>query len=163
MARQGYAFRPMTAVDLPTVRRWLMAPHVAEWWGDPDAQFDLVREDLAHWAMDQYIVELNDRAFAYLQCYVPDAWPNHGFGALPAGARGIDQFIGAVDMIDRGHGSALIGFFVKGLFSAGTPRVVTDPSPANARAIRAYEKAGFKKDRPVITPDGDAILMVCDP
>ena len=31
------------------------------------------------------------------------------------------------------------------LLAAGAPRVVTDPDPANARAIRAYEKAGFAK------------------
>jgi aminoglycoside 6'-N-acetyltransferase len=41
--------------------------------------------------------------------------------------------------------------------------VVIDPDPANARAIRAYEKAGFSKDRVVDTPDGPAMLMVCQP
>jgi len=45
----------------------------------------------------------------------------------------------------------------------GTPRVVLDPDPANARAIRAYEKAGFCRDRLVDTPDGLALLMVRDP
>jgi aminoglycoside 6'-N-acetyltransferase len=38
--------------------------------------------------------------------------------------------------------------------------VVIDPDPTNARAIRAYEKAGFVKDRFVDTPDGPALLMV---
>jgi aminoglycoside 6'-N-acetyltransferase len=37
---------------------------------------------------------------------------------------------------------------------------VTDPDPANARAVRAYEKAGFLRDRIVHTPDGPALLMV---
>jgi len=94
MASQSYAFRPMTADDLPTVWRWLAKPHVAEWWGDPAEQFKLVSEDLTHPAMDQYIVEYDRRPFAYLQCYDPSAWPNHGFGQRPSGARGIDQFIG---------------------------------------------------------------------
>ena len=44
------------------------------------------------------------------------------------------------------------------LLAAGTPRVVTDPE--NARAVRAYEKAGFLRDRLVDTPDGIALLMV---
>ena len=39
-------------------------------------------------------------------------------------------------------------------------RMVTDPEPANARAIRAYENAGFARDRLVDTPDGIALLMV---
>ena len=34
--------------------------------------------------------------------------------------------------------------FVDMLFEEGVPRVVIDPDPANARAIRAYEKAGFR-------------------
>jgi aminoglycoside 6'-N-acetyltransferase len=42
----------------------------------------------------------------------------------------------------------------------GTPRIVTDPDPANTRAIRAYEKAGFEKAGMVDTPDGPALLMV---
>ena len=163
MALTSYGFRSMTAADLPSVRRWLARPHVAQWWGDPDEQYALVSGDLDHPSMDQFIVELDTHPFAYLQCYDPTAWPNHGFGDLPAGARGIDQFIGEEDMIGRGHGSALIRAFVDDLLTAGTPRVVTDPDPANTRAIRAYEKAGFRQERPVTTPDGDALLMVRDP
>jgi len=34
--------------------------------------------------------------------------------------------------------------------------------PDDTRAVRAYEKAGFHKDRLVDTPDGRAILMVCN-
>jgi aminoglycoside 6'-N-acetyltransferase len=62
-------------------------------------------------------------------------------------------------MMGRGHGSALIRTFTDGLLEAGTPRVVTDPDPANTRAVRAYEKAGFNKDRLVDTPNGPALLM----
>jgi aminoglycoside 6'-N-acetyltransferase len=162
MVSQPYAFRPMIAADLPSVRRWLAKPHVAEWWGDPDQQFALVSGDLGHPSMDQFIVELDQYPFAYLQCYDPTAWSNHGFGTLPIGARGIDQFIGEEDMIDCGHGSALIRAFVDDLLRAGAPKVLTDPSPANTRAIRAYEKAGFRQDWPVSTPHGDALWMVRD-
>ena len=162
MAPSGYAFRPMSAEDLPMVRRWLEQPHVAEWWGDPDRQFALVRDDLDHPAMDQFIVASEDRSFAYLQCYDPIAWSDNGFGVQPNGTRGIDQFIGEPDMIGCGHGSALIRGFIDRLLTPGTPRVVTDPAPTNVRAVRAYEKAGFQKDRLVDTPDGRALLMVCD-
>ena len=41
-----YAFRPMTAGDLPLVRRWLAEPHVVQWWGDPPEQYELVSGDL---------------------------------------------------------------------------------------------------------------------
>ena len=152
----------MTAQDLPTVRRWLRAPHVSEWWGDPDRQLALVSEDLSHPAMDQFIVFADDRPFAYLQCYDPTNWPENGFGTLPSGTRGIDQFIGEANMVGKGHGSTMIRSFVDALLKSGTPRVVTDPDPANARAVKAYEKAGFEKSRLVNTPDGCSLLMVRD-
>ena len=158
MASQ-YQFRPMSAADLPLLRDWLARPHVREWWGDPDVQFGLVSGDLTHPAMDQYIVAAADRPFAYLQCYRMTEW-NTGFGPQPDGARGIDQMIGEADMVGRGHGSAFIRAFADALLTRGTPRVVTDPDPNNARAVRAYEKAGFVREGLVDTPDGIALLMV---
>ena len=163
MAAAMYQFRRMTAADLPLVGGWLAMPEVVEWWGDPDEQFELVREDLESSAMDQFIIALDDRPFAYLQCYDPTAWPENGLGSHPSGTRGIDQFIGDLNMIGHGHGSAFIRQFTNGLLTAGTPRVLTDPDPANARAIRAYERAGFLTERLVDTPDGLSLLMVRHP
>ena len=80
-----YVFRPMTAADLPLVRRWLAEPHVAEWWGDPDEQFELVSGDLDEPAMDQFIVATDGRPFGYLQCYDPDVGRNNGFGDAAQG------------------------------------------------------------------------------
>ena len=157
-----YEFRPMTADDLPLLKRWLAAPHVVQWWGNTYEQFELVRGDLEVEAMDQYVVTTNDRPFGYLQCYDPMVWPDNGLGAHPAGTRGIDQFIGAPEMLERGHGSAFIRMFIERLLKAGSPRIITDPDPNNHRAIRAYEKAGFRRDRVVDTPDGRALLMVRD-
>lgn len=161
MARELYEFRPLTAADLPRVKRWLETPHVAQWWHDPARQFALVRGDLDDPDMEQFIVSAGTRPFAYLQCYNLGAWDT-GFGAQPDGARGLDQFIGEADMLDCGHGSAFIRDFAEKLLAGGTPRVVIDPAPDNVRAIRAYQKAGFRKDRIVDTPDGAALLMVRD-
>src|SRR3982750_685441 len=139
-----YLFRPMTPGDLPLIRRWLVLPHVREWGGGPEEQYMLVSGDLDEPAMDQFIVSTASKPFAYLQCYDLTAW-NSGFGMHPEGTRGIDQFIGEPDMIERGHGSAFIRAFVDERLRKVAPRIVTDPDPANTRAIRAYEKAGFEK------------------
>jgi aminoglycoside 6'-N-acetyltransferase len=159
MLSSDYQFVPLATADLPLVRRWLETPHVSEWWHDPAEQFELVSGDLDHPDMAQYIVVLDRRPFAYLQCYHLSDW-NTGFGLQPSGTRGLDQFIGEADMLERGHGSGFIRSFAGRLLAHGTPRVVIDPDPANARAIRAYEKAGFSRDRLVDTPDGPALLMV---
>ena len=157
----SYQFRPMSVEDLPLVRTWLTQPHVREWWGDPDEQFGLVSGDMNEPAMDQYIVSTDEKPLGYLQCYRLTDW-NICFGPQPEETRGIDQMIGVPDMIGRGHGSGFIRVFIEDLLASGTPRVVTDPDPVNARAIRAYEKAGFVRDREVDTPDGIALLMVRD-
>jgi aminoglycoside 6'-N-acetyltransferase len=157
----SYQFRPMSAGDLSLVKDWLARPHVVEWWGDPDEQFGLVSGDMNEPAMDQYIVSTQQAPFGYLQCYRLTDW-NICFGSQPDGTRGIDQMIGLPEMVGQGHGSGFIREFIEDLLANSTPRVVVDPDPENARAVRAYEKAGFVKDRLVDTPDGIALLMVRD-
>ena len=156
-----YAFREMTADDLPMIKRWLGEPHVSQWWGDPGEQYALVSGDLDEPAMDQYIVSVDGRDFGYLQCYDLTAW-NSGFGEQPKGTRGIDLFIGEADLIEHGHGSAMIRVFVDERLKRGAPRMVTDPDPDNLRARRAYENAGFAPIGMVDTPDGPSLLMVRD-
>jgi aminoglycoside 6'-N-acetyltransferase len=155
----AYAFQPMTSGNLPMIRRWLETPEVVRWWGDPSEQYALVSGDLDHPDMDQFIVAMGDRPFGYIQCYSLSTW-NQGFGPQPEAARGIDQFIGEPDMIGHGHGSDFIRQFADRLLAQGVPRIVTDPDPDNARAVRAYAKAGFERDRIVETPDGSVLLMV---
>src|ERR1700722_19658302 len=146
----AYAFHPMTPDHLPMIRRWLQTSEVARWWGSPDEQYALVSGDLDHPDMDQFVVAAGDLSFGYIQCYALSAW-NQVFGPQPEAARGIDQFIGEPGMIGRGHGSGFIRQFADGLLASGIPRIVTDPDPANARAVRAYAKAGFRSDRVVDT------------
>jgi aminoglycoside 6'-N-acetyltransferase len=151
----------MVARDMPMVQSWLAKPHVAKWWHYPET-LEYVGGDLGHPDLAQFIVSLEDRPFAYLQCYRMSDW-HAGFGPQPEGTRGLDQFIGEADMVGCGHGSAFIAAFIDRLFACGVPRIVIDPRPDNPRAIRAYEKAGFQKVRLIETPDGTALLMVRNP
>ena len=153
----SYSFRPMTADDLPLARRWLQTDEVRRWWADDDGFVDL--EDLEDPNIAFWIVSHDGRPFAYLQDYDPHAWAGHHFEFLPPGSRGVDQFIGEPDMIGRGHGSAFIRAHVDRLFAEGAPAVGTDPSPDNARAIRAYEKAGFVRGQERDTDWGYCLLM----
>ncbi|HEV7914624.1 MAG TPA: GNAT family N-acetyltransferase, partial [Albitalea sp.] len=53
--------------------------------------------------------------------------------------------------------------FVDRLFQdPAVTKIQTDPSPENHRAIRCYAKSGFKPIGNVMTPDGPALLMVCE-
>ena len=155
-----YTFRPVTPADMALLRAWRAQPHVRRWWGAPEDEDPA--DVLAEGDATMWIVELDGRPFAYAQDYSPHAWDPHPFAYLPPGSRGIDQYIGEPDMLDRGHGSAFIRSHVERLFAAGAPVVGTDPHPDNARAIRAYEKAGFVVvSEPMDTRWGRAVLMEC--
>jgi aminoglycoside 6'-N-acetyltransferase len=154
-----YGFRPMTRDDFEMARRWLQTPEVQRWWVDEAGEVGLDEDDLDEPDLRMWIVSFDGRPFAYLQDYAPHAWDGHHFASLPAGSRGIDQFIGEPEMIGRGHGTGLIRAHVERLFAEGAPAVGTDPDPDNARAIRAYEKAGFTRGEVQDTAWGRCLLM----
>lgn len=167
---EAYRFRRVEPADLALLARWVRTPAVAEWWIEADGspassveEEDLGEEGLALWLV-AHERENGGEPFAFIQDYDPHIWRDeagggHHFAHLPPGARGIDQFIGVPDMLGRGHGSAFIRAHCDRLMAAGAPAVGTDPHPANARAIRAYEKAGFALGEECETPWGRALLM----
>jgi aminoglycoside 6'-N-acetyltransferase len=156
---KDYSFRAVTAADLPMLARWLRAPLVMAWWGDPEEQYALLQEDLANPLMTMRIVSHLGKPFAYAQDYDVGSWPQAHFARLPAGARSIDAFIGEPDMTGRGHGPAFLRLLAQRLVAEGAPAVVIDPDVDNLRARRAYSKAGFGGEDVVETRDGPVVLM----
>lgn len=143
MSEPTYSFHPVTAADLPLLRRWLEAPAVREWWGDPDHEIGLIREDLAEDRMVNLIVQLAGKPFAYVQHYDVNDWPQAHLTHLPAGSRAIDTFIGDETMLGGGHASSYLRQLALALLRQGAPEVVIDPETSNGRARRAFERAGF--------------------
>lgn len=141
LSSETYGFRPITSADAPLLKAWRRAPHVHAWWGAEDEE-DEVNADSA--LVRRWIVSHQGCPFAYMQDYAVQGWDfEHYFAHLPAGSRGIDQYIGKAKLIGQGHGPGFIAQHVARLFTEGVPSVATDPDPKNKRAIRAYEKAGF--------------------
>lgn len=158
-----YTLRQVVADDLPTIGAWLDRPHVAEWWDDVEDKLAEIRAAMVDPATKPFIVELDGRPIAYIQCYDPHLEEGHPYRDQPRGTLGIDQFIGEPELVGVGHGSRFVAAFVEGLFRDGARRVITDPHPANGRAIRAYEKAGFRGFGTRTTIYGDALMMARDP
>lgn len=155
-----YGFKRVDESDLPLINAWITHPHVARWW-DSDA---FTAADLEDTRVSLWLVCSDEHPFAFIQDYAVHGWPDHHFGYLPEGARGIDQFIGVEAMLGRGHGPAFIRAHLGRLFDAGVPVVGTDPHPDNIRAIRAYRKAGFRiTGRAQATDWGLALRMECRP
>jgi aminoglycoside 6'-N-acetyltransferase len=155
-----YSFRPATRDDLAVLRAWLATREAVRWWGDPQEQYAILEADLSEPLMVMRIVALDGRPFAYVQDYALDVWPQAHFAHLPEGARGIDAFIGAPEMIGQGHGSAFLRERATQLLAAGASCVAVDPDASNLRARRAYAKAGFLGERVVATQAGPVVVMV---
>ena len=159
-------FRPLTPADLPMLHEWLQRPHVAAWWQPTPTLEELAEEHAPAFAgvayHAPYVVLLDGAPAGYVQSY--DAVASHADGwwldEHDPGVRGIDQFIADESLLGRGLGSCMVRRFVELLFrDPAVTRIQTDPDPRNARAIRCYEKAGFRAHGIVETPDGPALVM----
>jgi aminoglycoside 6'-N-acetyltransferase len=145
-----YAFRPVTACDLPMLAEWLRHPQVARWWPGPEHQLALVREDLGNPAMRQVIATHGGLAVGYAQYYPAHHWPAPHFADLPIETIAIDVF-GNPETF--GHGGVWLGALADQLL-VETAVLAIDPDPENLRAIRAYQKAGFSGDKVLLDLEG---------
>ncbi len=158
-------FRPLQPADLHTLHDWLTRPHVAEWWQPTPSFAELDEEYAEHFAgtsgVKPYVALADGSPIGYIQSYTAMGsgggwWTDE----QDPGVRGIDQFLANAGDLGRGLGSLMVRTFVETLFAdPAVTRVQTDPSPENHRAIRAYEKAGFRRVKEIDTPDGRALLM----
>lgn len=163
-----FDFRPMTPADIPMLNEWLHRPHIAERWGeqvdDETLRQHYFTPDPGAPGTFRYIVYRSGRPIGFIQSYVPaedhgEWWPDVQDWSI----RGIDQLLADGDGLDKGTGTAMVRAFVERLFTdPSVTRIQTDPSVSNARAIRCYEKVGFRPLGEIDTPDGRELLMYCD-
>jgi RimJ/RimL family protein N-acetyltransferase len=162
------SFRPLQLTDLPLLYEWLSRPHVAEWWS-PTLSFEEVEQEFGPLVDERsttrpYVVLFDGTPGGYIQSYVAmgsgEGWWED---ERDPGVRGIDQFLAHPEQLNQGLGTAMVRAFVQYLFAdPAVTRIQTDPSPENSRAVRCYEKAGFRATSVVDTPDGPALLMLWD-
>ncbi len=90
------------------------------------------------------IIELAGRAIGYIQ-YCPAVAEAYELEDA-ADTYAIDMFIGEPELWGTGVGSAALSALVYYIFEElGARRVVIDPHVDNQRAVRAYQKCGFRK------------------
>lgn len=140
------SFRRICADDEPLLALWLAEPHVREWWGEPDREIELIREGESSGESQGYLGFVAARPVAYLQAWTPGAQADDEWQlCVPRTARGVDMFVGPPDCLGQGTGSRILRAFTEKLFDEGIPQLFIDPHVANPRAIRAYERAGFRR------------------
>lgn len=161
-SEERVSFRIATAGDLPRFARWLSDPDVARWYDDGEATVEHLgrryREMFAGTdPATGYVIIVDEADVGYLQAYeiaseadyarqldLPDPYRDD--------AVGIDLYLGAPSFRGAGWGPVVLRAFLRshvfgplgGFGSDGAPSAVIGPEPANVRAIRAYERAGFR-------------------
>ncbi|WP_295814452.1 GNAT family N-acetyltransferase [uncultured Nitratireductor sp.] len=145
-------FAPVTAEHYPLILDWLRQPHVREWWGDPNTELAHIRDMVeGRDTTRPFVIRLDGRPVGYIQYWFiadnngpeileKDPW----VAELPKDAVGVDLTIGEASLLSRGIGSRAVRQMVRRLFDEGYANIIIDPDPQNRRAVRAYEKAGFR-------------------
>lgn len=131
-------FRPLAATDFPMLLEWLQQPHVKDWWDDGDDTLEKVATHYGDPSDDsrRFVLELDGDAAGYFQYYRIDATQI-----------GTDQFLARPHGLSQGLGSRCLSAFIDMIAAAETVRcIIADPHPGNGRAIRCYEKCGFRHD-----------------
>jgi RimJ/RimL family protein N-acetyltransferase len=151
-------FRPVEEKDLPCLFAWHQLPHVQQWWDlEPSevfANWDLFVATYHHkmacpWQR-LFIVYAQGQPIGYVQYY--DVNQDQRF-AQPPGTVGIDIFIGQTSFLGKGYGGRILRQLLDELKKdPSITKIVIDPHVQNVRAIRCYEKAGFRLER-IIMPE----------
>lgn len=124
------ALSPADASELLRIHR---IPEVMRWWDSPAAGFPLTDEPQS----TRLTVEVDGRIAGLVQFH-EELEPKYRHAA-------IDLFLDPA-FHGRGLGTEVISCVVDSLVTERHHhRVTVDPAAANAAAIRAYEKAGFKR------------------
>jgi aminoglycoside 6'-N-acetyltransferase len=149
--------RPIEPADVERLAEILGEPEVERWWGRYDA--DRVRKEM----IDEpeavkFMIETGGDAIGLIQYWEEDdpAFRHAGIDIAVAEA-----------WQNQGYGTEAVGVMARYLIEErGHHRLTIDPAVANERAVRAYERVGF---RPVgvmrqysLGPDGawhDGLLM----
>ena len=122
--------------DVPALTAILAEPEVALWWsGDPPAES--ARSLVESGDAEAFVIQLDGDTIGCVQCY-EEADPDYRHA-------GLDVFLASAFQ-GKGLGSEALRVLARHLFvERGHHRLVIDPRADNRRAIRAYERVGFRR------------------
>jgi aminoglycoside 6'-N-acetyltransferase len=165
--RASIEFRPLAYRDLPLMVAWRRAPHAARWFPE--------RLDLAS-AESKYAPRINGTSHVRVAVVLVDGHPcgfiqhyrvaDEDAYAAATGtpdAVAIDYTVGVPELAGRGLGPRIIWSYLRDVVLPAYPyvtRVVASPHVDNARSLRALDKAGFRRVRPIQTPQPELLCVL---
>lgn len=144
--------RTLTNDDFPLMLKWLTDDRVLEFYGGRDKKYTLesLKEHYTEkWEDEVFrvIIEYDNFPIGYGQIYklYDEMYDEYNYSRTDEIVYGMDQFIGEPEYWSKGIGSKytkMIFEFLKKERNANA--VILDPHKNNPRAIRSYQKAGFR-------------------
>jgi aminoglycoside 6'-N-acetyltransferase len=128
--------RPGGDADVDALLAVLAEPSVACWWGVPDSREEVLEKLTASAEVVLLVVEAGGGVAGGIE-YHEETTPGYRHA-------GIDVYLGE-RFQGRGLGEEAVRLLARFLFDVhGHHRLTIDPAVDNVRAVRAYEKVGFR-------------------
>jgi RimJ/RimL family protein N-acetyltransferase len=142
--------RPATRHDWPLIRRWLARADIEDWWG-PRTSTEaavLMALDAPHALCRIIESTATGEPIGYGHAVDATIWGDDLPEDLEPGTWDIDLFIATEAQRGNGAGTAALVLLKHEVFATTLAvAVAVFPSIENERAVRAYEKAGFRWKR----------------
>ena len=138
-----------------------------EWWGEPETELGYVIDMIeGRDTTRPFVFSVDGEPMGYIQYWFIGDHQNATWIAdypwlaeLPSDTVGVDLSIGEPARLSQGLGSAVLQEFAERLAGKGHRTIIIDPDLDNRRAVRAYEKAGFRPVPGLLGRTGDTLIM----
>lgn len=138
------SLRAATLNDLDLLQHWDKQAHVIA--SDPDEEWNWETElDRNPVWREQLVAELDGRPIGLVQIIDPALEETHYWGEVSENLRAIDIWIGEPDCLGQGFGTQIMKLAIERCFAVPeVSAILIDPLVSNQRAIRFYERMGFR-------------------
>lgn len=169
---ENIEFKKMGLADFALWNKWIEIPHIKNEWfieGYEPAEY-MAKRLMGNGYDFPFIIYLNKTPFGFIQ-----ACDLYAYRTICPKTKGVfchekpgtfclDLFIAEESHLGKGYGTKIVRAFVQKLredFQA--KKILIDPSAENTRAIRCYEKSGFKKIKTTYDGVCEVIIMEWQP
>jgi aminoglycoside 6'-N-acetyltransferase len=162
MPNEKITLRLATGADAPLLRQWDELPHVLA--SDPDDEWNWEVElpRTPHWR-EQLMAELDRRPIGFVQIIDPAREESRYWGDCASNLRAVDIWIGPADCLGRGYGTQMMRLALARCFAdPAVTGVLIDPLADNIRAIRFYQRLGFRPVGPRSFGDSHCLVHEID-
>lgn len=136
--------RPASIEDLALLRHWDQQPHVIASDPNDDWQWETELKESFPWR-EQLIAEVEGVPIGFMEIIDPAEEESHYWGDVPPNWRAMDIWIGDPEYLGKGHGTQMMQLALERCFAdPEVEKVIIDPLESNTRAIRFYQRLGFK-------------------